>query len=288
MAAEAKRLAANAAGDFFVDSTCIDCSTCRWVAPANFDETEGASRVYRQPATEAERHQARMAVIACPVGAIGTTTKHDLHAAEAAFPDQIAENVFHCGYHARSSYGAASYLIVRPEGNVLIDSPRFARPLIRRIEALGGVRTMFLTHCDDIADHQKFRDHFGLTRILHTADARGLAVEMPITGREPIRLAEDIALIPVPGHTRGSACLLYRDKFLFTGDHLSWRPGKERLGASRDVCWYDWDEQTASMAALADYRFEWILPGHGHRHRLAADAMAAEMKSLVQRMKRAA
>lgn len=37
MAALAKRLASNAPGEFYVDSSCIDCGTCRWVAPASFD-----------------------------------------------------------------------------------------------------------------------------------------------------------------------------------------------------------------------------------------------------------
>lgn len=59
---------------------------------------------------------------------------------------------------------------MRPEGNVLVDSPRFAAPLVRRIEAMGGVALMFLTHRDDVADHEKFHQHFGCQRIVHEAD----------------------------------------------------------------------------------------------------------------------
>jgi len=44
----------------------------------------------------------------------------------------IAGEVFHCGFHSAASFGAASYLIVRPQSNVLVDSPRFAGPLVRR------------------------------------------------------------------------------------------------------------------------------------------------------------
>jgi hypothetical protein len=29
------------------------------------------------------------------------------------------------------------------------------------------------------------------------------------------------------------------------------------------VCWYSWSALTTSLAKLADYRFEWLLPGHG-------------------------
>ena len=31
-----KKLSTNVAGDFFVDSTCINCDTCRQLAPATF------------------------------------------------------------------------------------------------------------------------------------------------------------------------------------------------------------------------------------------------------------
>lgn len=290
MASHGRRLASNAAGDFFVDSTCIDCATCRWIAPESFDEAGGRSRVYFQPRTDAQVHRARMALIACPVAAIGAVEKHDLARARGSFPERIDDNVHHCGYHAESSYGAASYLIVRPQGNVLVDSPRFAGPLAKRIEELGGVKLMFLTHRDDVADHRKYRERFGCERILHCADAsRGTHdVEIQPEGFEPMALDEEITLVPVPGHTRGSMCLLYRGKFLFTGDHMAWDPQRDRAVARREVCWYDWDRQIESMRALAAHHFEWILPGHGRRGRLAAEAMKEEVMRCAERMARRA
>src|SRR5205807_1309544 len=36
VAQAALRRPENAAGDLFVDSSCIDCDTCRWMAPATF------------------------------------------------------------------------------------------------------------------------------------------------------------------------------------------------------------------------------------------------------------
>jgi glyoxylase-like metal-dependent hydrolase (beta-lactamase superfamily II)/ferredoxin len=286
MASARKRLAVNALGDFFVDSTCIDCGTCRWVAPASFDAHGDASRVYRQPAGASEAHRALMAVLACPVAAIGTTATHDLEAAHAAFPDRIDGNVYHCGYHSADSYGAASYLIARPQGNVLVDSPRFTKPLVRRLEEMGGVALMFLTHRDDVADHAKFHEHFGCPRILHRADVSGATrdVEIQPEGVDPIDLDAELAVIPVPGHTRGSMCLLYRERYLFTGDHLAWDVARKRLVAWRDVCWHDWDEQTKSMARLARYRFEWVLPGHGRRAQLPDGKSTEMLRGLVERM----
>jgi glyoxylase-like metal-dependent hydrolase (beta-lactamase superfamily II)/ferredoxin len=280
MASLAKRLDTNAPGDFYVDATCIDCETCRWVAPASFDRARGLSRVYRQPASAADRKRAQMALLACPVAAIGAVEKHDLAAARAAFPELLAHGVYHCGYHAPGSYGAASYLIVRPGGNVLVDSPRFAGPLVKRIEALGGVALMFLTHRDDVADHARFAAHFGCTRIIHADDAGwGLrGVERRIEGDAPAALDGALTAIPVPGHTRGSMCLHYADRFLFTGDHIAWDPDEDRITAWREVCWYDWDSLVRANARLLDRRFEWLLPGHGYRCHFPAARMDQEMR----------
>jgi glyoxylase-like metal-dependent hydrolase (beta-lactamase superfamily II)/ferredoxin len=288
MAALAHRLPTNAPGDFFVDRRCIDCNTCNWMAPASFDRDGTQSRVFHQPTRAAERRRAEMALLACPVAAIGTRDKHDLEPARAAFPERIAGDVYHCGYHAESSYGAASYLIVRKAGNILIDSPRFAGPLVRRIEALGGVATMFLTHRDDVADHARFAGHFGCRRILHKDDVgRGTRdVEMQIEGDAPVHLDDEVTLIPVPGHTRGSVCLLYRDKFLFSGDHVAWDPDEARIAAFRETCWYDWEELKLSMGRLAEYRFDWILPGHGRRCHFPAPRMAAEMRRCLDALAR--
>jgi len=288
MADLAKRLAENVTGDFFVDSTCIDCGTCRQVAPATFADGPNASYVHAQPADGHAAHRARMALVACPVAAIGTQTKHSFGTARAAFPEALEGGVHYCGWAANSSFGARSYLVVRPRGNILVDSPRYAAPLVERIAALGGVRWMFLTHRDDVADHDKFRKRFGCERILHRADVtvETRDVEVKLEGFEPIAFDDEVLFVPVPGHTRGSVCLLYRGRFLFPGDHVWWDPDRRRVHASRSVCWYDWRKQTESMERLAGYRFEWLLPGHGTRVRLAEAVMADELARCIARMKR--
>jgi glyoxylase-like metal-dependent hydrolase (beta-lactamase superfamily II) len=109
-------------------------------------------------------------------------------------------------------------------------------------------------------------------------------VEIQPEGVDPIDLDAELAVIPVPGHTRGSMCLLYRERYLFTGDHLAWDVARKRLVAWRDVCWHDWDEQTKSMARLARYRFEWVLPGHGRRAQLPDGKSTEMLRGLVERM----
>ena len=288
MAAVAQRLPENVAGDFYVDASCIDCDACRQIAPATFRDHGEQSSVYRQPATGDETHRALMALVACPTASIGTLGHHDVRAAIDAYPSRVSENVYFCGFTSEASFGAWSYLVVRPEsegGNVLIDSPRFASQLVKRLEALGGVRRMFLTHSDDIADHEKFRKRFNCERIMHAADgARARGIERVVEGDGEVLLDSELRIIPVPGHTRGHMVLLYRDKYLFTGDHLAWSPVRETLTAFRSVAWFSWKEQTRSMEKLLGERFEWVLPGHGRIHSDTADAMQTHLRRCIEWM----
>jgi glyoxylase-like metal-dependent hydrolase (beta-lactamase superfamily II)/ferredoxin len=278
MASSTLRRVENVAGDFFVDESCIDCDTCRWMAPETFDRAGDMSRVHRQPATEGDRRRALMALVACPTSSIGTEEKHDMRAVTAALPDPVAENVYHCGYHSEQSFGAASYLIVREAGNVLVDVPRFARPLVRRIEELGGVSTIFLTHRDDVFGHGRWAAHFAAERILHEQEGELEGIERRIEGRAPVALDDELEVLPTPGHTRGSCCLLYRDRYLFSGDHLAWSARLGHLYAFKNACWYDWDVLRESMRTLASRRFEWVLPGHGRRCHLPQTEMRADLE----------
>jgi glyoxylase-like metal-dependent hydrolase (beta-lactamase superfamily II)/ferredoxin len=285
-----RRREENVDGDFFVDSTCIDCDTCRWMAPETFARSNGQSFVHLQPAGPEGERRALLALVSCPTASIGTLEKHPMQEVLADLPIPVEDEVHHCGYHHESSFGAASYLIVRAAeagGNVLIDSPRFAGPLVHRLEELGGVDTMFLTHRDDVGDHERFREHFGCERVLHAGDATGVlaGMERLIEGDGPVALDGDLRVIPTPGHTLGSACLLYRERFLFSGDHVAWSEGLGQVYAFRSACWYDWGVQTESVQRLAEHRFEWILPGHGRRCRFEPDRMRGELGRTVEWMR---
>ncbi len=288
MANVLQRLPENVPGDFYVDASCIDCDTCSQLAPSVFRDHGEQCSVYHQPENEAETRLALMSLVACPTGSIGTTEKLDVHIGIDAFPMPIAENVYFCGFTAEASFGGWSYLIVRSAndgGNVLIDSPRYARQLVKRIDEMGGVSQMLLTHRDDVADHVLFHKKFGCERVMHAADnARQLGVETVIEGETGRSLSSDIAVIPTPGHTRGHVVFLYKQKLLFTGDHLAWSPKRQTLTAFPGVAWYSWSEQTRSMAKLANYDFEWVLPGHGDLHHDSAANMRYHLRSCIEWM----
>ena len=284
-----QRLPENVAGDFFVDSTCIDCDTCSQLAPTVFRDHGDQCSVHHQPETPAETERALMALVACPTGSIGTTERHNAHIGIDAFPLLLADNVYFCGFTSESSFGAWSYLITRPAGeggNFLIDSPRFASQLVKHIDAMGGVNRLLLTHKDDVADHELFHKRFNCERVMHGDDgAARLGIEQIVRGEDPVQLDHDLLVIPVPGHTRGHVVFLYRNKFLFTGDHLAWSPPRQTLTAFRSVAWYSWAEQTRSMAKLLDYEFEWVLPGHGDIQHADAPTMHDHLERCLAWMK---
>jgi glyoxylase-like metal-dependent hydrolase (beta-lactamase superfamily II) len=143
---------------------------------------------------------------------------------------------------------------------------------------------MFLTHRDDVADHEKFHRHFGCERVIHRDESGRIEAERHLTGSGPVGLASDVTAIPTPGHTRGHVVLLYKDEFLFTGDHLAWSDHYEHLIAFRRHNWYSWPETIRSMARLIDYRFEWVLPGHGRRAHFTAEVMKRQMSDCVEWM----
>ena len=290
MARADRRLTTNVPGALFVDDSCIDCGTCRWVAPAAFarDEASGLSYVSAQPIDAAGTRRAHMALVACPTSSIGTATPREAAAAARAFPDDVGDGVSYCGYASEKSFGAASWFVRRADGNVLVDSPRLSTALLDRLEAAGGVRTLFLTHQDDVAEHEALHARFGCERVMHEADVgpgtRG--VERVLVGEEPTRLAPDLLAIPVPGHTWGSTALLLREDVLFTGDHLWGDAG--RLDASRSVCWASWPAQVRSMERLLSHRFRRVLPGHGDPYEArSSEAMHGDLERLVARMKAA-
>jgi glyoxylase-like metal-dependent hydrolase (beta-lactamase superfamily II)/ferredoxin len=282
MADQQKRLDTNVAGNFYVDATCINCDTCRQLAPMSFEEVGDYSAVVQQPEGEHQVHHAYQALLACPVGSIGTeqSDKARLQAAMASFPLHLEDGVYYCGFNSEKSFGANSFFVQHQDGNWLIDAPRYIKHLIEAFERMGGLRYIFLTHEDDVADADKYAKRFGAKRIIHREDTTAVPdAEWIVDGTDGIELAADFVAIPVPGHTPGSMAFLYKEKFLFTGDHLWWEPENESLGAPIRLVWRK-RALVDSIAKLLDYRFEWVLAGHGDRVKMPV----AEMRRHVERL----
>lgn len=269
-------LVSNVPGSFYVDDSCIDCDTCRWMAPDIFGRAQGQSYVAKQPSTSKEEELASLAASACPTGSIRAREKIPKVKFPIAIDSDRIPNVYHVGHHSEKSFGATPYLV----GNVFVDSARYNSKLAKEIEGkVGQPEYMLLTHVDDVSDHAKWKERFpDMKRVIHRADARGpdqwpytdlTQCEVIIDGDTEI--AEGIRAIHVPGHSKGSVAYLLDgtrtgsgEGVIFTGDHLALSGRLARLdGMGRYG--HDLQEQADSIDKLADLDFLHVLPGHGRR-----------------------
>lgn len=277
----------NVEGDFYVDEGCIDCQACRWVAPETFSAAGIQAAVNHQPQTKEERVRALQALLSCPVYAIHARSRDpsELKEAQRGLPrpwPTEAPGVYHCGWHSERSFGGAGWLITgRPEGrgNVMVDSPRYSAVLAKQVEELGGIEYIFLTHKDDVADHDKWAAHFGAKRILHEREAtehQGTdKCEVLLEGEGPWAFpdgGEDLTVVFTPGHTNAHCCLYSApNKAIFAGDHLSGVEGGDRtcwqlngrLFIYDQFNWFSVPEQLRSVQKLLEYDWLHVLPGHG-------------------------
>lgn len=276
-----QRRTENIEGDLWVDTTCIDCDTCRWMAPDIFTSVGSMSAVTRQPTDPSTRQAALQSLISCPTFSIhiDNPIPGELATARDSFPLGAFDgtrNVYHLGHHDRRSYGAAPYFIKRSQGNIMIDVPRWSPWLAQRLQALGGVKYLVLTHRDDVGAHQKWVDELGIqARIMHEKEMNTRQgtdkVECKLTGEGPRwKLPDgedDVELLFTPGHTAGCISILYKpENVLFTGDHLAWSARLNRLTIFRAYNWHSVELQLQSVATLQrGVDFTVVLPGHGRK-----------------------
>ena len=261
---------------FRINSRCISCGTCWQFDPQHFANGGDAAVVCQQPRELPALQRALLALKACPVAAIEASAEQRLQRPDDGFPVPVTRHrhgeVFYCGWASKRSFGACSWLIRRPDGNVMVDVPRWSAPLARRIEALGGLATIVLTHRDDVADHARWARAFGAERWIHGADAEAAPeAERHMEGAAPRLIGDGLRLIPTPGHTAGSMCLQLGEQraVLFSGDHLWWNRELQVVVASERYCWWDFEQQIQSVRTLLPLDVAWLLPGHGHRHAFA-------------------
>ncbi len=272
-----------APGDWFIDTACIDCGAAPGEAPGLIVVHRGACIFTRQPATAAEQESAFRAMQVCPTASVRTESKRR---SPRLFPRQWAPGIFQLGYNARSSYGANSWFAARADGNLMVDAPRWSSYVIDHIAASGGLARILLTHRDDVADAERYAEHFGARVYIHEADATAapFATDL-LRGNAPAPIADGVTAIPAPGHTIGSVVFLLDETFLFTGDSLDWSHDSNDLRASPNTCWYSWTAQTDSLERLAEHRFEWVLAGHGGSAQRPCEEMRTRLLALVAWMR---
>lgn len=301
--ARRERRPENVTGNVFVDSSCIDCDICRWVAPGTFGRFNAQSAVHTQPDSEQDKLRALQAMVSCPTGSIRTETPEPLaKQAAASFPIPATDrerkevrDVYFNGYSSKNSFGASSWLALSANVAAIFDCPRYSGNLANNIEKLVGNRKLYLvlSHRDDVDGHAKWSERLKCQRIVHAAECNSFqrTDECEIKLRDsqfPYKLDDGLIIFHVPGHTKGSICLLHEpSKSLFSGDHIAFSSRVNELVAFRPYNSYSWDAQIESIATLADLNFKYIWPGHGrkvefiheHERREQIEALTSRMRS---------
>lgn len=340
-AAPPRRFSDNAQGPLYVNDSCINCSACSMFAPSVFSrDTNGNTHhiVSKQPLSNIEIEESRAALVACPVAAIrveknpATTTtidkektppasqfaiKPDLNGRPLPFPRPVSPNlpgVYFVGHHNKQSFGATPYLLSVPPPSsseaeptwILIDTPLYSKRAVEAVESLtgpDGPSHLVLTHVDDTADHNRWKDRYpDMKRIFHAGDLGEHNwigddsledVEILLESRSsdnrlqhfdingtPIDSdgSEPLVLVHTPGHSPGSITLLKKPTasatttssnsspgVLFTGDTYTYstRDGGHASGMPQ----YNKDGhelQSKILPLLLDLDWQVLAPGHGH------------------------
>ena len=160
-----------------------------------FTEAHGASVVQRQP-DAGEETEAWLAAQACPT----IVDRHGLAppSPRAAVPagGRAGLGRVRPGLLLGGQLRASAWFVVRPAGNVLVDSPRFTEALAGPIAELGGIDHVALTHRDDVADAHRWAERFGARTWIH-ADDRSAAPWA--TRRDHRRTGAAARLVADPG-----------------------------------------------------------------------------------------
>jgi len=138
--------------------------------------------------------------------------------------EKIAKNV--TLFKLRASFGLTlfHYLIEHPKGNFLVSCPgKLNDEIINKIEEIGGIDYIFITHSHDIGDACEYKEKFIAKVLIHEDGAMQFKDCKPdIIVKGDMDLSSNIQILFTPGHTPGNICLYFSDyKYLFTGDAIA-------------------------------------------------------------------
>lgn len=156
-----------------------------------------------------------------------------------------------------------AFLLTRPAGNLLIYANGRVTEDAGEIEALGDIDRHLLTHWHEAGmGAAAIARRFGAPVFCHSADRAEAEKAVAVTGSFDARhlYAEDVEIIPIPGHTPGATAILWRGpehRCLFTADTLSVRDGTWRvvlLESSNRAAYLE------SLATIRELDFDLLVP----------------------------
>ena len=152
-----------------------------------------------------------------------------------------------------------SFILERPEGNVIVYNSPGLSEAADEIRALGDATHLLINH-----GHEAMygRPRLDVPVYVHEHDRAETATSLPVAGTFTQRqmIDDDLEVIPTPGHTPGTTSYLWdsgRHRFLFTGDSLWVEYGEWKavvLGGS------DRSASLDSLRLIGDLDFDVLVP----------------------------
>jgi glyoxylase-like metal-dependent hydrolase (beta-lactamase superfamily II) len=166
----------------------------------------------------------------------------------------------------RDTLGGTAYLIVRNEGNILVDCPALDQTNQDFWRSHGGVRWLFLSHRGAIGKAVEIQQILGCKMLIQEQEAYLLPGLTVTTFNQEFMIDQKVQAIWTPGHSPGSSCLYYQELggVLFSGRHLI--PNEQGAASLyRTAKTFHWPRQIKSLTLLQK-RFtaetlQYICPG---------------------------
>jgi glyoxylase-like metal-dependent hydrolase (beta-lactamase superfamily II) len=166
----------------------------------------------------------------------------------------------------RDTLGGTAYIIVRNEGNILIDCPAWDETNQDFLRLHGGIRYLFLTHRGAIGKAPEVQKSFGCEVVIQEQEAYLLPEITVTTFERELTLDSTTKLLWTPGHSPGSSCLYYAHEggILFSGRHLLPNAQGEVVPI-RSAKTFHWKRQVDSLKSLlksfTPESLQYICPG---------------------------
>ena len=193
-------------------------------------------------------------------------TNDRISSRNSSYPHLILENIFAFAPNSNTLAGT-SYLLIHPQGNILIDCPIWNEFNLQFCQKKGGVKYLFITNRTAISKQiRKISEDLNCELIIQEQEAYLLPNLNPITFTTDYQIYDDCQLIWTCGYTPASSCLYLSQHqgLLFSGRHLLPISPTE-ITALKFRKTFHWRRQIKSVQLLVN-RFDennlrYILPG---------------------------
>ena len=152
-----------------------------------------------------------------------------------------------------------SFVLPRADGNVIVYNSPGITEVAADIGRIGGATRLLINHAHEGMYGQPDLD---VPAYVHERDRAEIGRSLPIAGVFTDRqmIADDLEVIPTPGHTAGTTSYLWDNgehRFLFTGDFL-WIENGEWKAVVLDA--HLRADYLASLALVRDLDFDVLVP----------------------------